>query len=114
MEEGKPSDELRQRATEYVDVCHHGVVASAAQALAVQYDFLNRFLKSGGGRIRHLDALEGALNRLGATASVQNTTNIRKILQSSETRSLTRAILQELMGALDAVEVQSPAPGATP
>ena len=111
MTDVSPHAELLAKAQGFVERCD-GSVLCASKRLGVPYDFLRRFLLTAKGRHHNLARLRTALAGAGVQPPPPRSANIREIVQRGEALPLTRAILEELLVALDAAEARSTRQGA--
>lgn len=103
MPKARPDPELRERARAFVESCG-GNLSLAASRLAVDYDFLWRFIGTGRALSPNRLKLQAGLAAQEALARRSHSTNLRDIVRTSESLSLTRAVLTDLLGALDALQ----------
>lgn len=98
---------LLTEARKYV-ARHDQNILLAATQLSVPYHFLRRFLKTGRGRHRNLEKLRVALASAHSQGGWEPSSiaNLRNISQTGETLPLTRAILKDLLAAVEAAELR--------
>jgi hypothetical protein len=107
MPKALPAPELRDRAESFWKHESRGNLALAARTLGVDYDFLWRFVATGRGSSGHRLRLEAGLAAQNTVARAPIGTSLREIARTSESLSLTRAVLMDLLGALDALEAEA-------
>ena len=103
MPKAQKDQELQQRARSYVSACNGNILFSA-RSLGVQYDFLRRFLETGRASEVNRRALVTALEAQPAPALTPENAKLRQIMQNRDTLGLTRAVLNDLLDAVDALE----------
>jgi hypothetical protein len=102
MPKAQQDQELQQRARDFVDG-YNGNVLLSAQSLEVQYHFLRRFLKTGRASEANRQTLLAALDAQ-PSPMIPGSAILRKIVQNRGTLGLTRAVLNDLLAAVDALE----------
>lgn len=103
MPKAQTDYELQRRAQSYVSGCNGNVLFSA-KTLDVQYDFLRRFLETGRASEANRRALLAALEAQPEPTITPDTARLSTIVQNRDTLGLTRAVLNDLLAAVDALE----------
>lgn len=103
MPKAQTDQDLQQRARSYVAGCNGNILFSA-KSLRVQYDFLRRFLETGRASEGNRRALMAALEAQPAPTMAPETARLSAIVQNRDTLGLTRAVLNDLLAAVDALE----------
>lgn len=103
MPKAQTDHELQHRAQSYVSECNGNILYSA-KVLDVQYDFLRRFLRTGRASESNRRSLLAALEAQSKPASTSYSAKLNQIVQNHDTLGLTRAILNDLLAAVDALE----------
>lgn len=103
MPKAQRDQELQERARSYVSACNGNILFSA-KSLGVQYDFLRRFLETGRASEVNRRALMAALEAQSAPTLTPENARLHQIMQNRNTLGLTRAVLNDLLAAVDALE----------
>lgn len=103
MPKAHKDQELQQRAQKYVSGCNDNILFSA-KTLGIQYDFLRRFLKTGRASEVNRRALFAALVAQPTPAITPENARLSQIVQNGGTLRLTRAVLNDLLAAVEALE----------
>lgn len=103
MPKAQADPDLQQRAQNYVSGCNGNILFSA-KSLGIQYDFLRRFLETGRASEANRRALLAALEAQPAPITTPGNARLSAIVQNRDTLGLTRAVLNDLLAAVDALE----------